>query len=909
MASGIKLAPLLTEIKVNIDSFKNDMEKAKTIGVTEADKISRQLSGVAKTGENLSKIGGALTLGVTAPLIGIGAASASMAVDFETSFAKVTSLLDKNSVDYDKYKQDILNASSESKVAVGEFSEAVYGSISAGVDQTKAIGFTTDAMKLAKGGFTDGAKAVDVLTTAINGYGLQAEDAARISDLLITTQNLGKTTVDELASSMGTVIPVASSVNFEVEELSVAYAQLTKNGIATAESGTYLKAMLSELGKSGSTTDKILRDLTGKGFADLKKEGVSTTDILRMLSESAEQDGKTLKDMFGSVEAGSAALVLAKGDGKEYDEMLKAMGDSAGATQEAFEKMDATPAEQMKGAVNELKNAGIKLGTAFIPVIEKIADVIGNVADKFSGLSEEQQENVVKWGIVLAAAGPVLGLLGGAVTTVTGVASAIGGLSAALGVGAAAGGVGLAASFGAAVVAAAPLIAGVAAVGVAGYGVYKTMTQEVIPSVDLFADKVTYASGSVTKDMNGMSGSIEADVVKISEATQTAVQAYMDMDDAVSLSLYEQQITQATVTAEIATDTIGKFQGMADTILAGEQTNHRNRLTEYQQFFTDSAVLTESEEQGILNTIELKHQERELKVNESMGRISEIYNTAYLEHRTLTEVERAEINLIQEGMRTDAVNTLSATEAEAAVIRERMKAYQGRLSVEMASELITKAIETKDAEILAATEKCDETIRQAARMKEAGDLTQEQYDRIVKDAQQSETDTIKAAEAACQGIIDSIAKNDPTIIGMVNTQTGAIKTAWDNVKTHLSNIWEWIKETAGEAKAMAADIAARDEMTGEKKSSKGPNFSSGGNGPATGPGKSASHYNGLDYVPYDGYQATLHEGERVLTKEQNQGRRKAIPENLTVNFNRPVESAAENTRRIKNMLLELGVAY
>lgn len=877
MASGIKLAPLLTEIKVNIDSFKNDMEKAKTIGVTEADKISRQLSGVAKTGENLSKIGGALTLGVTAPLIGIGAASASMAVDFETSFAKVTTLLDKNSVDYDKYKQDILNASSESKVAVGEFSEAVYGSISAGVDQTKAIGFTTDAMKLAKGGFTDGAKAVDVLTTAINGYGLQAEDAARISDLLITTQNLGKTTVDELASSMGTVIPVASSVNFEVEELSTAYAQLTKNGIATAESGTYLKAMLSELGKSGSTTDKILRDLTGKGFADLKKEGVSTTDILRMLSESAEQDGKTLKDMFGSVEAGSAALVLAKGDGKEYDEMLKAMGDSAGATQEAFEKMDATPAEQMKGAVNELKNAGIKLGTAFIPVIEKIADVIGNVADKFSGLSEEQQENVVKWGIVLAAAGPVLGLLGGAVTTVTGVASAIGGLSAALGVGAAAGGVGLAASFGAAVVAAAPLIAGVAAVGVAGYGVYKTMTQEVIPSVDLFADKVTYASGSVTKDMNGMSGSIEADVVKISEATQTAVQAYMDMDDAVSLSLYEQQITQATVTAEIATDTIGKFQGMADTILAGEQTNHRNRLTEYQQFFTDSAVLTESEEQGILNTIELKHQERELKVNESMGRISEIYNTAYLEHRTLTEAERAEINLIQEGMRTDAVNTLSATEAEAAVIRERMKAYQGRLSVEMASELITKAIETKDAEILAATEKCDETIRQAARMKEAGDLTQEQYDRIVKDAQQSETDTIKAAEAACQGIIDSIAKNDPTIIGMVNTQTGAIKTAWDNVKTHLSNIWEWIKETAGEAKAMAADIAARDEMTGEKK----------------------SHYNGLDYVPYDGYSARLHEGERILTKRENQSMdavlsgKKSTPGNLYAEINVGGERIAE----------------
>ena len=130
----------------------------------------------------------------------------------------------------------------------------------------------------------------DRLTTAINGYGMKAEDATRISDLLITTQNLGKTTVDELASSMGTVIPVANSVNFGIEELSASYAQLTKNGIATAESGTYLKAMLSELGKSGSITDETLRELTGKGFAQLKAEGTATTDILNLLDEAAKKD-------------------------------------------------------------------------------------------------------------------------------------------------------------------------------------------------------------------------------------------------------------------------------------------------------------------------------------------------------------------------------------------------------------------------------------------------------------------------------------------------------------------------------------------------------------------------------------------------------------------------------------------
>ena len=463
MTGGIKLAPLMTEIKVNIDGFKNDMQKAATAGVKEADRISKKLSSVTKAGEKLSKVGTAMTAGLTVPLISAGTAATKMAVDYESSFAKVSTLLDANVVNYQEYKNQLLDASSESKIAIDEFSEAVYSSISAGVDQTKAISFTTDAMKLAKGGFTDGAKAVDVLTTAINGYNLKSSDATRISDLLITTQNLGKTTVDELASSMGTVIPVASSVNFNINELSASYAQLTKNGIATAESGTYLKAMLSELGKSGSITDGTLRELTGKGFAQLKAEGVSTTKILQMISDEAGKNGKTLKDMFSSVEAGSAALVLAKGSGAEYNEMLQGMQNSAGATREAFDKMDATPAEQLNGAINKLKNDAIKFGAAFVPVVTKVSDKLGEVADRFSNLSDEEKENAIKWGLVLAAAGPVIKVVGGGITTFTKLASVIGGASKAVG------STGLTGSMTGLLGIAVPVAVGVAAVGTALY--------------------------------------------------------------------------------------------------------------------------------------------------------------------------------------------------------------------------------------------------------------------------------------------------------------------------------------------------------------------------------------------------------------------------------------------------------
>lgn len=192
MAGGIKLAPLLTEMKVDIAGFKSDMSKAAALGASEADKISKQMSKTAKVGETLSRTGAALTKGLTVPLAGAAIATTKMAVDFESSFAKVSTLLDDTVVDFDNYKDSLIAGSNETKVAVDEYSEAVYQAISAGVDQTKAVEFTTDAMKLAKGGFTSGASAVDIMTTAINGYNLKAEDATKISDMLITTQNLGK---------------------------------------------------------------------------------------------------------------------------------------------------------------------------------------------------------------------------------------------------------------------------------------------------------------------------------------------------------------------------------------------------------------------------------------------------------------------------------------------------------------------------------------------------------------------------------------------------------------------------------------------------------------------------------------------------------------------------------------------
>ena len=285
-----------SEANANIDKTTEKAEKS-------SSKVGTAFSSIAK---GAAAMGTAVIGGVTA----LGTAAYKMASDAsenQTAFAKVNTLLTGTNEEAQAIFDSIKNASLQTGIAVTDFAESVYGAISASVDQASAVEFTTNAVKLAKGGFTDTATAVDVLTTAINAYGLSAEDASKISDTLITTQNLGKTTVDELASSMGKTIPVANAANVQLDDLSTQYAVLTKNGIATAEAGTQIKAMLSELSKSGSITDETLREISGKSFAELQAEGKTTAEILSMLSEYATENGITLKDMFGSVEAGSAA--------------------------------------------------------------------------------------------------------------------------------------------------------------------------------------------------------------------------------------------------------------------------------------------------------------------------------------------------------------------------------------------------------------------------------------------------------------------------------------------------------------------------------------------------------------------------------------------------------------------------
>ena len=363
--------------------FVNNDEANKSIAETE--KKAKSTHGTFASGvSTIAKWGAAV--GATA--LTVGSAAATVASNYETSFAKVSTLLTGNESEIAKYKKDIINVSNETGLATDEMSESVYSAISAGVDQADAIGFTTDALKLAKGGFTETATAVDVLSTAINAYGLESDQASKISDILITTQNLGKTTVDELAGSMGKVIPLASAYGVNMENLGATYATLTAGGIATAEAITYTKSMMSELAKEGSTVSSVLKDKTGKSFSELMNSGSSMGDVLQILSDSVDGDSTAFANLWSSTEAGTGALAIVNSGADAFNETLKSMQDSSGATESAYGKM----ADTLESRINKLKTNGqnmmTSLGESILPIIEDVCDEIIDNIPKIQGFVE-----------------------------------------------------------------------------------------------------------------------------------------------------------------------------------------------------------------------------------------------------------------------------------------------------------------------------------------------------------------------------------------------------------------------------------------------------------------------------------------------------------------------------------------
>lgn len=291
---------------------------------------------------------------------------------WETSMAKVQSIANVNDETLTKMGDDMRKLSVDYGVSAGDIAEATYQAISASVEAGDAVGFVEDAVKLAKGGFTDITTSVDALTTVTNAYGAEANSTQHIMDALIQTQNLGKTTVNELAQSLGMIIPTAAAYGVDLDNISAAYVQLTKQGVNTANATTYLNGMMTELADNGSDVAQILVEKTGKSFGQLMKDGMSLGDVIEILGNSVNGNSEKFANLWSNVRAGRGAVTIFNASATAFNDSMQKIANSTGAADAAFETMGDT-AEMTDAKLNAaIDNMKVTIGEALQPAVEAL---------------------------------------------------------------------------------------------------------------------------------------------------------------------------------------------------------------------------------------------------------------------------------------------------------------------------------------------------------------------------------------------------------------------------------------------------------------------------------------------------------------------------------------------------------
>lgn len=377
------LASAYVQIIPSADGISGKLAEVMGGEAASAGKISGKSLGSALVG-NLTKVVVAAGIGKMLQSAFTGGTA------LESAMAKVGTIADTAKVPLESLSSQVLQVSGDMHIGANEISEAAYQAISAGQDTGNAVAFAGKASMLAKAGFTSSASAVDILTTALNAYGKGADEVGHVSDVLLTTQNLGKTSVDELAGSMGRVIPLAAAYNVSLENLSSGLAIMTANGIATAEASTYTKSMLNELGDTGSTVGKILQQQTGKSFAELNADGKSLGDVLQILYDKVGGNATEFAGLWSSVEAGTGALSLASSGADKFNGVLQQMQADSNLTQTAYDTMTDTMAYKLDGVKTNAQNLGTAL---FDAVSGRLGEGVALAGGYLQTLSESVQQN------------------------------------------------------------------------------------------------------------------------------------------------------------------------------------------------------------------------------------------------------------------------------------------------------------------------------------------------------------------------------------------------------------------------------------------------------------------------------------------------------------------------------------
>lgn len=303
-------------------------------------------------------------------------------VQFEKALREISTILPRDQQLTDSLKKSLIGLSSQFATSQAKQAKSFYQIISAGItDTSKAFEVLKASNQLALGGLADMETTITAVTKIISVYGDEAGGATQITDDLFTAVKLGQTRVEDLATSMPSIISITKSLGLSFKETTAALTTLTTKAGSTAEATTNLKAIMTSFLRNQKEIEAVI------GKNALKTLGLS--GALQKLVEKTKTASKLQEVLGGRTEAVNGVLQFASDNFKAFNENLENFKNTAGAAEEAAKEMAKSLDFQWDKFIQGSKNAGTAVLDYLKPALVGLLKVANDFVETVQGIDTE----------------------------------------------------------------------------------------------------------------------------------------------------------------------------------------------------------------------------------------------------------------------------------------------------------------------------------------------------------------------------------------------------------------------------------------------------------------------------------------------------------------------------------------
>lgn len=267
--------------------------------------------------------------------------------------------------------------------AAAAMTELAKGGLSVDAAMTAAKG----TLQLAAAAQVDAAQAAQIQSDALNQFGLSADKAGHVADVLANTANAASGEITDMASALKFVGPVARGLSIDIDNTATAIGLLAVAGIRGEQAGTSLRGIIASLASPSKPAAAALKELgvvafdTSGKFVGLR---TFTDQLAQAKGRLSEADfAAAASTAFGN-EGFTAANALAQAGAKAFDEMATSVGRAGGASDVAAAKTKGLGGA-WEGLKSQLETTGIQIFEAIDGPLEQLVRSASGFVDEFGG--------------------------------------------------------------------------------------------------------------------------------------------------------------------------------------------------------------------------------------------------------------------------------------------------------------------------------------------------------------------------------------------------------------------------------------------------------------------------------------------------------------------------------------------